>query len=43
MFLLKSMHGYNDKTPLYEATQNNYMNISPEVMADALKLMRENE
>lgn len=43
MFLLKSMHGYNDKAPLYEATQNNFMNISPEVMADALKLMREND
>ena len=43
MFLLKSMHGYNDKTPLYEATQNNYMNISPEGMADALKLMKEND
>lgn len=43
IFLLKSMHGFSDSKPLYEAVQNNYMNISPEVMADALKLMHEND
>lgn len=43
IFLLKAIHGFSDSKPILEATQNNYMNISPEVMADALKLMREND
>ena len=40
MFLLKANHGMSEKEPLVDATQNNYMNISPELMVDALKLMR---
>ena len=40
MFLLKASHGMTEKEPLVDATQNNYMNISPDLMADALELMR---
>ena len=44
MFLLKASHGMTEKEPLINATQNSYMNISPELLADALKLMeREDE
>ncbi len=42
-FLLKASHGFSDAKPVFEATQNNYLNISPEVMADALKLMEQHE
>ncbi|MGI5828364.1 MAG: terminase small subunit [Patescibacteria group bacterium] len=41
MFLLKSKHDYRDQPQ--QLTQNNYMNISPDVLSDALKLMKENE
>lgn len=41
IFLLKAIHGYTDSKALFEATQNNYMDISPDVLADALKLMGE--
>lgn len=41
MFLLKANHGMSEKDPLVDATQNNYMNISPDLLADALKLMHE--
>jgi hypothetical protein len=40
MFLLKANHGMAEKDPLISATQNSYMNISPEVLAEALKLMK---
>ena len=43
MFLLKALHGFSDAKPLFEATQNNYMNISPELLAKVLKVMREND
>jgi hypothetical protein len=39
MFLLKASHGMTEKEPLVDATQNNYMNISPELLADALEIM----
>ncbi|MFA6569800.1 MAG: terminase small subunit [Bacteroidota bacterium] len=39
IFLLKASHGLSDAPPPIHATQNNYMNISPEVLADAMKLM----
>ena len=39
MFLLKANHGMTEKEPLVDATQNNYMNISPDLLADALRLM----
>jgi hypothetical protein len=39
MFLLKSKHNYHD-TP-QQLTQNNIMNISPDVLKDALALMAE--
>lgn len=39
-FLLKSKHHYSDDKP--SLTQNNFMNISPEVLSDALKLMETN-
>jgi hypothetical protein len=40
MFLLKCKHDYRDNPQ--NLTQNNYMNISPDVLKDALKLMNEN-
>lgn len=40
MFLLKANHGMTEKETLVDATQNNYMNISPDLLADALKLMQ---
>jgi len=40
MFLLKANHGMTEKEPLVEATQYNNMNISPDLMADAMELMR---
>lgn len=39
-FLLKAKHHYSDDKP--SLTQNNFMNISPEVLADAIKLMESN-
>jgi len=41
IFLLKAAHGMTEKEPFINATQNSYMNISPDVLADALKLMSE--
>lgn len=43
IFLLKASHGLSDATPLLHATQNNYLNISPDVLADALRLMENKE
>ena len=43
MFLLKANHGMSEKDPLISATQNSYMNISPELLADALKIMNSQE
>ena len=43
MFLLRANHGIREKEPLITSTQNNNMNISPELLADALKLMRDQE
>jgi len=40
MFLLKANHGMSEKDALINATQNSYMNISPEVLADALNLIK---
>ena len=37
MFMLKSKHNYHDSPQ--QLTQNNYMNISPDLLADALKIM----
>ncbi len=42
-FLLKANHGMQDKQPLVHATQNNNFNVAPEIMADAIKLIRERE
>lgn len=42
-FLLKANHGMQDRQPPINATQNNYMNISPELMADAIRLTREKD
>lgn len=39
IFLLKASHGLTDAVPPIQATQNNYMQISPEVLADALKMI----
>lgn len=41
MFILKSRHNYHDSPQ--QLTQNNTFNVSPELLADALKLMRENK
>jgi len=43
MFLLKANHGMSEKDPLIAATQNSYMNISPDLLADALELMHNRE
>ena len=43
VFLLKASHGLTDTAPPINATQINNMNISPEVLADALKLLEERE
>ena len=43
MFLLRSNHGMLEKEPLVSATQNNNLNISPDLLADALKLMYSQE
>jgi hypothetical protein len=43
MFLLKANHGMSEKEPLINATQNSYMNISPEVLADAMKIIENEE
>jgi hypothetical protein len=40
MFLLKASHGMTEKEPLIDNSQNNFSNISPELLADALTLMR---
>ena len=43
-FLLKANHGMSDAKPLVNATQNNIFNgISPELLADAMKIMEERE
>ena len=39
MFLLKSKHNFKDQPQKLE--QNNYLNVSPELLADALKLMKD--
>lgn len=43
MFLLKANHGMTEKETVVDATQNNYMNISPDILADALKIMNSPE
>lgn len=44
MFLLKANHGMREKDPLVDATQNNNFNgISPDLMADALTILRSRE
>lgn len=40
-FMLKSQYGYSDKPQ--SLTQNNYLNIQPEVVKEALKLMDKND
>lgn len=42
-FLLKANHGMQDRQPPINATQNNYLGISRELMADAIKLIREKD
>lgn len=43
-FLLKANHGMAETKPMVNATQNNFFaGVSPELMADALELMREKE
>ncbi|MFC1649332.1 terminase small subunit [Patescibacteria group bacterium] len=42
-FLLKSIHGYSDTRPELVATQNNYLNVSPDLLADAMKLIDEKD
>ena len=41
MFLLKANHGMAEKDPMIAATQNSFMGISPDLLADALELMNE--
>lgn len=41
IFLLKASHGMTEKEPLVNATQTNNLNISPELLADALKIMED--
>ncbi len=43
-FLLKASHGMSDARPLVNTTQNNIFNgVSPELLADAMALMRAKE
>lgn len=42
-FLLKANHGMQDKAPSVHATQNNTFNVPAEIMADAIKLIREGD
>lgn len=42
-FLLKANHGMQDRQPLVHATQNNNFGVSPELMADAIRLIREKD
>ena len=43
-FLLKANHGMAETKPIVNATQNNfYSGVSPELMADALKIIAEQE
>jgi len=41
MFMLKSKHNYKDSPQ--NLTQNNYMNINPDLLADALRIMNEDK
>lgn len=41
MFLLKGKHGYQEQPT--QLTQNNNFNISPDLLADALKLMNSDD
>lgn len=43
MFLLRANHGMREKEPLIEATQNSFMGVSPDLLADALELMHSRE
>lgn len=40
MFLLKGKHGYQDQPPTLNQT-NNFGNLTPDLLADALKIIRE--
>lgn len=40
MFLLKGKHGYQDQAP--QLNQTNNFNISPDLLADAIEIIREN-
>lgn len=42
-FLLKANHGMQDRQHLVHATQNNNFGVSPELMADAIRLIREKD
>ncbi len=42
-FLLKANHGMQDRQPLVHATQNNNFGVSPELMADAIRIIREKD
>lgn len=42
-FLLKANHGMQDKQPPFHAIQNNTFNVPAEIMADAIKLIREKD
>lgn len=43
IFLLKANHKFRENEPLINTSQNNNFNISPDLLADALKLMREED
>lgn len=44
-FLLKANHGMQERQPLVDinTTQNNTFHVAPEIMADAIKLVREED
>lgn len=42
MFLLKGKHGYQDQAPTLNQT-NNFGNITPDLLADALAILRSKE
>lgn len=43
MFLLKANHKLHENEPLVTNTSENYLNIQPEVLADAIRIMRSKE
>lgn len=42
-FLLKANHGFVDSKPAINATQNNTFNVSPELLSEAISIVKKND